>query len=183
MAMNDAVPVYLVGSPDGALSPVVTALGEAAAVVAPGGAGQGLAERAPGVVILDADGMRGRDLVELLSTLGAPWTIAVLDSGDPPSLRTLSLGARNRVEDVRSHLEDPASKPAMLLDLDRALREMARLRHDLNNPLTAAMAEAQLLLMDAGDDDARESLEGILQQLRRIRDMLAASRHLRPRRE
>jgi signal transduction histidine kinase len=64
-----------------------------------------------------------------------------------------------------------ADPPLRLADLSRELR---RVRHDVNNPLGAALAEVQLLLMDAADPDLRRALETIQEQLRRIRDLLVA---------
>jgi len=52
----------------------------------------------------------------------------------------------------------------------------------LNNPLTSALAEVQLLLFDVEDAEVRESLEVAQTQLRRMRDMIAAARHLSPHR-
>lgn len=180
--MSDRVPLYLVGPPDGRLASVATALGDAAEFLEAAGSGAALAGRPPGVALLDADEMRVGDLMELMAALSpGDWTVALLTRDDPPSLRTLSLGAADPLRDVRRRAEDPESAPECLLDLNRALAEMSRLRHDLNNPLTAAMAETQLLLMDAREGEERESLESLLGQLRRIRDMLAASRYLRPR--
>jgi len=182
--MSDAVPVYLVGPPGGRLASVATVLTDAAESIAAEGSAAALAERRPGVVVLDAGEMRVEELVGILSTLPeGQWTVALVTDDDPPCLRTISLGARDTLGDVHRHTSNPASTPGCLLDLDRALAEMSRVRHDLNNPLTAAMAEAQLLLMDASGEEERESLESILQQLRRIRDMLVSSRHLRARSE
>lgn len=59
------------------------------------------------------------------------------------------------------------------------LTRVARARHDLNNPLTSAMAEAQLALMEAQDPAIREGLEVIEEQLRRIRDLIAALKAVR----
>ena len=59
-------------------------------------------------------------------------------------------------------------------ELDRVLEEVSRVRHEVNNALGAAMAETQLLLLDADDDEARRSLEVVLQQLRRIRDAMVS---------
>lgn len=179
--MSDPVPVYLVGPSGGRLASVTTVLAAAERIAAEGSAAA-LAERRPGVVVLEAEQMRVEELLGILSTLPEEqWTVALVTEDDPPCLRTISLGARDTLGDVHRHASNPSSTPGCLLDLNRALAEMARVRHDLNNPLTAAMAEAQLLLMDASGDEERESLESILQQLRRIRDMLASSRHLRPR--
>lgn len=55
---------------------------------------------------------------------------------------------------------------------------IARLRHDLSNPLAALMIEAQLLLQNADRLDA-ETLTGLREiekQARRIRDMLQATK-------
>lgn len=182
--MSEAVPVYLVGSPNGRLGSVATALGEAAEVIASDTDVPSLSDRTPGVAVFDADETDARSLVAVLSTLPADqWTVAVVEDGDPPCLRTVSLGARDGMDVVLRHTADPESEPGCLLGLERALMDMARVRHDLNNPLTAAMAEAQLLLMDAPEGGNRESLEAILQQLRRMRDMLTSSRYLRPRKD
>lgn len=183
--MSNVLPVYLVGPADGRLASVAAALGSDAVPIAAAGAAEAapaLARHRPGVAVFDADGMRVGDLLEILTTLPTEgWTVAMVTGDDPPRMRTLSLGAPDPLEDVRHHVEDPTSTPGCLLDLDRALVEMSRVRHDVNNPLTAAMAEAQLLLMEEPAGEDRESLEAILQQLRRIRDMLAESRYLRPR--
>ena len=50
----------------------------------------------------------------------------------------------------------------------------------MNNPLTAAVAEVQILLMDAAENpEAQEGLLVVQEQLRRIRDLVAATGHLR----
>lgn len=59
------------------------------------------------------------------------------------------------------------------LELCRVLSFVARARHDINNPLTSALAETQLLLMDVRDGEVRAGLETIEEQLRRIRDLVA----------
>jgi signal transduction histidine kinase len=49
-----------------------------------------------------------------------------------------------------------------------------KLRHDLANPLSAILAEAQLLLMrePSFDDETQQSLQTIEDQARRMRDLL-----------
>jgi signal transduction histidine kinase len=49
-----------------------------------------------------------------------------------------------------------------------------KLRHDLANPLSAILAEAQLLLMQEPplDSETQQSLQVIEEQARRMRDML-----------
>jgi signal transduction histidine kinase len=69
-----------------------------------------------------------------------------------------------------------------LLELHRVLLEISRARHDINNPLTSALAETQILLLDVPPGEVRDGLETVQTQLRRIRDLVAATRHLRPHR-
>jgi signal transduction histidine kinase len=66
-----------------------------------------------------------------------------------------------------------------VLELRHVLARVARGRHDLNNPLTSAMAETQLALMDAKDPEIRAGLETIEEQLRRMRDLIASLRSIR----
>lgn len=49
-----------------------------------------------------------------------------------------------------------------------------RIRHDANNPLTAALGHVQLLLDDptVSDPEARESLQIIESELRRLTEIL-----------
>jgi signal transduction histidine kinase len=49
-----------------------------------------------------------------------------------------------------------------------------RVRHDANNPLTAALGHVQLLLDDPAiqDEEARESLRVIESELRRLTEIL-----------
>lgn len=66
------------------------------------------------------------------------------------------------------------------LELRGVLDRVRRVRHDINNPLTAALAEIQLLLMDETEGETRESLEVVQEQLRRIRDRVHELAVLRP---
>lgn len=56
--------------------------------------------------------------------------------------------------------------------------QIARLRHDLANPLAALLTETQLLLLDEAtlDPDVVRGLREIESLARAMRDMLAASR-------
>lgn len=55
---------------------------------------------------------------------------------------------------------------------------IARLRHDLANPLAAILAEAQLLLLDHAqlDDEVRRALKTIEEMAMRMRELLRATR-------
>ena len=54
---------------------------------------------------------------------------------------------------------------------------LARLRHDLANPLAALLAEAQLILLSDApmDDEVRRGLQEIEKQAIRMRAMLRAT--------
>ena len=62
----------------------------------------------------------------------------------------------------------------MTADQEERVRQ---LRHDLANPLSAILAEAQLLLMneDQYDEETRTSLREIEALARKMREMLQAS--------
>lgn len=53
-------------------------------------------------------------------------------------------------------------------------QRFARLRHDLANPLSAILAETQLLLLDAGrlDEETRRALKTIEEMALKMREML-----------
>ena len=177
-------PVYIV-APAGALRDAcVAALAGHAEVLDPPLRTATLLERAPGVVLADVSGVAAGELVEAATTLKGPdWVFAVLEPTEPPTLRTLSMGHDSGLSDVARHVDDDAEGPRDgLLELHGVLVEISRARHDINNPLTSALAETQILLLDVPAGEVREGLETVQTQLRRIRDLVAATRHLRPNR-
>jgi len=138
-------------------------------------------EAPPGVLLIDRDGVGADAVLALLEAVaghGEGWTPALLYEGvDGPRVRVASLGPEETLDDARARA---SGERGVLLELGRALHEIARARHDINNPLTSAMAETQLLLMDVTEGEAREGLETVQEQLRRIRDLVASTGHLRP---
>jgi len=54
------------------------------------------------------------------------------------------------------------------------LQAIRKVRHDANNPLTAALGHVQLLLDDPGvtDPEVRQSLSVVASELRRLADIL-----------
>jgi len=62
----------------------------------------------------------------------------------------------------------------MSTDINEIIELIRRIRHDANNPLTAALGHVQLLLDDPviADEDARESLRIIESELRRLTEIL-----------
>lgn len=176
-------PVYVVMEPGAVRDACVSALGDAAQVLDPPLDAAALAAGAPGVVLLQLEGLSARALVDAASRLTGPgWTLAVLDPSDPPTARTVSLGYGTELDRVAAFAAHEGEGAEDLLELHRVLVEVARARHDVNNPLTSALAETQILLLDAEQGEVREGLEIVQTQLRRIRDLVAATRHIRPRR-
>ena len=137
----------------------------------------------PGLVLVDRDSADETQLLTLadrVAAAGAPWVLAVIEGEEEPTVRTLGFGIPNSSEEVASFAREPKQNPGVLMELQRILADVARVRHDLNNPLTSALAEVQLMLFDASDEELRESLEVIQTQLRRMRDLVASTSHMRP---
>ena len=95
------------------------------------------------------------------------------------AFRPLSVGFALSDGDLGGAL-DPNGDSWPPFELHEILRFVARIRHDINNPLTAGMAETQLLLMDLGEEgEVGESLVTIQRQLKRIQGMVQDLAHLR----
>jgi signal transduction histidine kinase len=137
-------------------------------------------ESPPGWVILSPE-LPGGAVLDLLERLGrqkGPWSPVLLLGGGPDAegefhLLPLSPGVPTPARQLQEELREGSSRAA-LLSLRLFAAELSRIRHDVNNPLTAALAEVQLLLMDKpqGTEDA-ESLQVVEAQLKRIRDLVA----------
>lgn len=56
----------------------------------------------------------------------------------------------------------------------------ARARHEINNPLTGLIGQAQLLLREELSDTARRRVQTIEQLANRIRDTVASLRQIQP---
>ena len=180
----DPIPVYVVAR-SGPVAEQCMAAFPAAAQLAPPFRPSMVADHAPGLVLLDVQGAGAEEVLAAGEALGgAPgWTLAVVSMGPEGTAlaRSLSLGYDHTLEEAVEFTLG-GGDGNHLLELHRVLGEVAKARHDINNPLTSALAEVQILLLDAGEGEERESLETIQAQRRRLRDMVAATRHLRTRR-
>jgi signal transduction histidine kinase len=129
--------------------------------------------RPGGVVLLDPSLPASTILQVLVDLAGSKgeWGCVLVRSGEDGGLQGFPLSP-----------EPPGALEAVLIaeaqgnGLRSLSQAVARARHDINNPLTSALAEVQLLLMDHPDDGApgevRESLLLVQGQLRRIRDLV-----------
>ena len=62
--------------------------------------------------------------------------------------------------------------------LDDVAELVARVRHEINNPLTGILGQAQLLLREELNDRARRRAETIEQLATRLRDVVAQLRQI-----
>lgn len=71
---------------------------------------------------------------------------------------------------------------ALIAEYERQLtftaEVIARVRHELNNPLTGVLGQAQLLLRDDLTEDARKRVAIIEEQALRMRDVVAELRQV-----
>ncbi len=80
--------------------------------------------------------------------------------------------------------DDDASEKirALVADYEAKMDEVAdvitRVRHEINNPLTGVLGQAQLLLREELSDKARKRVETIEQLAIRIRDIVAQLRQV-----
>lgn len=133
-------------------------------------------ELAPGLVVLGAQ-LTDDDLREAFEGFGrhgGEWTPVLLvspEGGAPLGVPVSSASPAALADLLERYLDPEEARPVP--SLPTMLRIVSRARHDINNPLTAALAETQLLLMDVEDGKTRTALEAIEEQLRRIRDLTA----------
>jgi len=139
----------------------------------------------PGLLLLPVGQGADRVLAALAVAAQGPsdagWLPVLVEagpSGGPALLLPVSIGWASDPAELARWLG--GAEDAQVLELRQVLTRVARGRHDLNNPLTSAMAETQLALMEVQDPAIRQGLETVEEQLRRIRDLVAGLRALRP---
>ena len=74
------------------------------------------------------------------------------------------------VEDLRAHVANCEARLEEVADL------VARVRHEINNPLTGVLGQSQLLLREELSDRARKRAETIEDLAIRMRDIVAQLR-------
>lgn len=127
----------------------------------------------PGFVFLgpEAGAAAVRALLNRLGERPGPWSPVMVGEGGRAV--PMSPGFGQPLADLVKKAQGEDSQ-AGSVSFRIALKDLSRIRHDINNPLTAALAEVQLALMDLepGSDSA-EGMEVVERQLRRIRDLAA----------
>lgn len=175
-------PVYLVAP--GPLGPALRSAFPAATVVASADDLRPLRGREPGVVVVERPAVPAEAalvLAEEAAAVDGTWAVVLARTGSGGvEIRPLSVGWPTAPDEL-ARWASTGGVEGTVPELRAVLSRLARARHDINNPLTSAMAETQLLLMDAeADGEMREALETVQTQLRRIRDMVADLRAFRP---
>jgi len=147
-----------------------------------GSSGPPKGDRPLSLVLLLADSVSAGDALGLLRDLAddrTPSIVALVqDAADGVELRTLSLGWSRSLGDVAAWVAGEGDAP---LELRHVVGRVARARHDINNPLTSALAQTQLLLLEHGEGEAGEDLRDIETQIKRIADLVASTSSIRPR--
>jgi len=181
--MADILPIYVLASAGPSRERLLGYVGGNGSAVEPASFLLDWKGLTPGLVLADPETVTADQLLSVLrplTTAAFGWIVALVGDDEPPSVRILSLAPGVSVERVVAFARDRDDAPESLLELQQVLGAVSRVRHDLNNPLTSALAEVQLMLMDAGEGDMREALEVVQAQLRRIRDLIASTGYLKP---
>lgn len=126
--------------------------------------------------ILRARGAPAPAIVVGNATLAVPASLGEARLADPAQLATALPNALEAVARAR----DAAAREPGVAGLAAAVAEVRqliaagqiarRVKHDLNNPLAALLAEAQLLELEDLDDEAREAVARIVELARRVID-------------
>jgi hypothetical protein len=108
-----------------------------------------------------------------------PWAFLVIEPDGEARVLSVSPGFSEPVEVAEERLSG-STVDGGFLNHRGALLALSRIRHDVNNALTSAMAETQFMRMDAeAGTELSEGLELVENQLRRIRDLVGELSGLR----
>lgn len=146
------------------------------------------------IAVVDSELPGEQSVIDILSALGEPgraivWVATprsdLLDYGGyiqvPHSAADRILADACRWLLKTRPSRDPSAGSSGSGELDRVLDVVARVRHDLNNPLTAILAETQLLLMDDHQltEEQARSLRSVEEMAQRMREMVKDLRQLK----
>lgn len=94
---------------------------------------------------------------------------------EPDESTTLKSSPSDRTNDDRTVADVVADYEAQL---DNVAELVARVRHEINNPLAGILGQAQLLLREELNDKARHRAETIEQLAMRLRDVVGQLRQI-----
>jgi len=134
-------------------------------------------DREPGWILVPARAGAAvvTSLLERLCGMPGAWSpLLLVDERDGGlSVLPISPGFRTDLDEVRGRIERSDYTDAVL-SFRKTIPALSRVRHDINNALTSAFAEVQLLLMDMPPDgEEAAALRTVETQLRRVRDLVA----------
>jgi hypothetical protein len=114
------------------------------------------------------------ELINRLAGSPAEWSpLLAREAPEGLSFVPVALGFPVTVPDLASRLEGGEGGEAAL-SYRKSLSLLSRVRHDVNNALTVALAEAQLTLLDLDEEsDAAKSLRTVEGQIQRVRGLVA----------
>lgn len=170
------VPIYLVARSGARRDETALALGETVCAFDSVEALGRLDDLPPGVILIDCNDASDALVLDLVSRVVADssvWRVGVALEEDCKAFQSLSLGPLFEAGEISAKARDSDTSRDMLAGMRFVLEEVAEARHLLNNQLTSALAEIQLLLLDVTDDEAREAYVVIHHQLRSMRDVIA----------
>lgn len=179
--MSEQIPRYIL-APPGSLSDRLRArLAPVGPLVQVGsveellGAAGEEGRRPPGWILLPP-ALDPSTMVELLGRLagaGEVWSpLLLVEAESGPTILPLSIAYALTLEELGDRLE-AGEGGAAALSFRRALDLLSRVRHEINNALTVALAEAQLVLLDLDSESETASAIHIVEgQIQRIRDLV-----------
>jgi nitrogen-specific signal transduction histidine kinase len=104
------------------------------------------------------------------------------ESNNPTTARSKETSAPSETSPEADPEANEAKLQALIAEYELRFDEVAELikqvRHDINNPLTGVLGQAQLLLREDLSDKARARAVTIEQQAGRIRDIVARLRQV-----
>ena len=90
----------------------------------------------------------------------------------------VEVGSTANATDETPQKDQPGNEADYKARIDDVADLIARVRHEINNPLTGVLGQAQLLLREDLSETARNRVEKIEQLAIRIRDIVAQLRQV-----
>lgn len=172
------------------LSRELAGLGAARSTETAAAALEAIRQDPPRVTVLASD-LPVEDALAVVKGIGDPLSVVALvpAAGADHGVRLAEAGVAVQLPDsiplpaVRRVVERLRAR-ATGEDAERlrqVLASVSHARHEVNNPLTSILAEAQLLLMDASTlpPEAQKSVQTIQEMAKRIRDVVRSLQNLR----